>query len=263
MKTLYNIELIKWIQNDPKATIGQRSYKLLQAFLLPFDLFCEPDLPAEDLNILESLPSIQSIIEKKFNLELGSRHWTSPLKYNSEDDRELFSLVLNFLFDYEEKFPNPKAKQYKFKLKNSGSIPDLKGFMGHMGYRPQMYFGISELACLRAYIDGYFLMKQTFELPHTEFEKKVLTFISNYKTEDNTGYKSWDRNYRWEWDLSVYGINERHAIPRFLKDIESNTGVDLTLDINGIEVKIDWSDHNSWNKSTQEFLGEKQKHNKT
>lgn len=261
MKTIHNIELIKWIQKEPVGTIGQRSYKLLQAFQLPFDLFCEPKLPSKDLNLLESLPSIQSIIEKEFNLKLGSRHWTSPLKYKSEDDRDLFSIVLNFLFDYEEKFPNPGAKQYKFKLKNPESIPDMKGFLSHMGYRPEIYFGISELACLRAYVDGYFHMKESFELPHTDFEKKVLSFIHTYKVEGNAGFKTWDRNYRHEWDFSVYGSNERQAIPTFLKDLESHTGIDLTLNINGMEVKVDWSDHNSWNKSTQELLDAK--HNKT
>ncbi len=256
MKDIHNLELINFIQKDPLKTIGQRSYKLFDAYLMPFKFYTEFNIPKEHLQELESLPSIREEIEKNYKIDLGTRSWVSPLKYDCEDDRHLFQKAVDYILDYENKYPNPKNINYKLKLKDSMPNLDIGESLGHIGFRPQMYFGVSELACLRAYIDGYFLFKETFQLEVSSFENKLLKFITEHKIKDNQGFKTWDRNYRVKWDFAVFGTNEKHAIPRFLKDLEEYTQEKFKLKINDQIVQVDWSDYQSWNKSAHDLVEE-------
>ena len=221
MKDLHNVELINWIKNNPVKTIGQRSYKLLDAYLMPFKFHCEFDIPKEHLVELEKHPSIREEIETDFKIDLGTRSWVCPLKYDCEDDRHLFNKVIDYILSYENKYCNPDNFTYKLKLKNPKSNLKLEQSLGQIGFRPQMLFGVSELASIRSYIDGYFLFKETFQLKPSKFEKNLLRFIEEHKVEYNKDFKTWDRNYRVKWDFSAFGSNERHAIPRFLNGLAS------------------------------------------
>ncbi|MDJ1498705.1 hypothetical protein QNI19_37580 [Cytophagaceae bacterium DM2B3-1] len=254
MKSLHQIDLIKEIQQNPIPFIGQRSFKLLQVFLLPFDINCEFDVPDADQPFLNEYPSIEQEISSTYDIRLGTRSWPSPLKYYCEDERARFQLATNFILDYEKKYPNPNQADYKLKLKDPSTIFELETSLGMIGFRPEMYFGTSELACLRAYIDGYFFFKDYFKLRHSSFEVKLLEFIKPYKTVNNADFKTWDRNYRWEWDFAVYGTNERHAIPKFMQDIQEYTQTTFSVTINNTEIKLDWTNYLSWwNKSMNEL----------
>jgi hypothetical protein len=231
----------------------------MQAYLLPASLYSEFDVPTADKSLLNNYPSIQEEMDSLYDNELGTRGWWSSLKYECEDEREHFELAINFILDYEKKYPNPNHIDYKLKLKNPDVDCDLLKNIAHIGFRPEMYFGASELACLRAYIDGHFYFKDSFKLPHSNFEKKLLEFISPYKIEGNEGFKTWDRNYRWEWDLSVYGSNERHAIPKFIADIIEFTNFELNVTINNTEIRLDWTNYQSWWNKTVNELHEENK----
>lgn len=246
MKFLQQIELIKKIRIDPVPFIGQRSFKLLQAYLLPSSFYTEFDVPEADKTQLSNYPSIQEEMDSIYNNELGNRGWWNPLKYGCEDERAHFELAIDFMLDYDKKYPNPSNNIYQLKLNSPIQDCDLLKNLGHIGFRPEMYFEVSELANLRAFIDGHFHFKSSFNLPYSSFEKKLLEFIEPYKIEGNKDFKTWDRNYRWKWDFAVYGSNERHAIPRFFKDIEEYTGFEFTVRINDKEIKLDWMDYQSW-----------------
>jgi hypothetical protein len=203
MKDIHQIDLIKRIQKDPVPFIGQRAFKLLKAYLMPTSINCEFDIPSADKPFLSRYPSIQDEMSATLNDELGTKSWWSPLKYHCEDERAHFELATNFILDYDNKYPNPNQIDYKLKLKNPNTNYDLATSLGHEGFRPEMYFDTSELACLRSYIDGYFFFKDSFGLRYSDFELKLLEFIKLYKIEGNKDFKTWDRTYRWEWDAAV------------------------------------------------------------
>lgn len=253
MKTIHDMDLIKKIYDNPELTIGQRSEKLFSAYYLGFDMYRQIDNICEIEKSLGKIPSIYDFIEKKYKLSLGSRHWTSPIRYYCEDERELFDETIKHIFEYESKYPFPDnfgvtfspRKEIDKLEKNKPSIgfPEFQILLGNIGSRPQMYLRQSDLASLRAFLDGYFDFKTQYKLALTEFEKSMLKFIEKYRNKKSTNskFKTWDRNYRWQWDLAVYGTNDELSIPKFLFDLEAFIKIK-------INPEIDWSDRESWQK---------------
>lgn len=243
MKTHFDIPLIEKIVKNPQETIGQRSYRLFNAYCLSHYYYLRTVSNQKELEkYCGSIPSIDEYIESIYNIRLGSRNWTTPLMYESEDERDLFDKAINVIFEYEKKFPTPDGLKSKYHVANDC---DLMGLIGHIGYRPAMYFGTLGLDTLRAFIDGYFAIKEAHQISFSPFEKSLIMFIAPFKKrEDLAKYRTWDRLYNWKYELTVFGTNEKHSIPRFLYRFEQFAGIKINPIVKGEEKQIDWNDHN-------------------
>jgi hypothetical protein len=246
MKTILYTDIIESITKNPSKTIGQRSFPLFQAYLIPFDCFCEFEIPNDDYVELKKYPSLEEYVEVIYKHKLGgSEHWTTPLQLYTEDNRSLYEEASSFILDYNKKFPNPQKEHYSYCFKKNITVElDLKDSIGHIAYRPSMFFNSKSLSCLRAYIDGYFDMKKKLGLNITEFESKLISFIKKFKGQKKGAFNTWDRNFshriRFHYNFNSNDINW------FIYELEKYTNEKFSFYINNIKITPDWSEYTKW-----------------
>lgn len=236
MKTIFDRILIQRIHENPIKIIGQRDHRAFEAYCMPFDHYRTIKNKELIEDSLIRYPSIREEIEQEFNIKLGTRRWTAPLRYISEDERDLYTKSINYMLDYDEKYSINIAPAYIIKTDRL-SLPSI---LGCIGYRFRMYINGAELAYLRAFIDGYYDLKNQYNLPLTTFEMKLFKLIDNYRKLDQSNFKTWDRNYRWQWDFQSYGYSFQ-SIYRFLKEVEEYTDTKINPIVNKEELFIDWA----------------------
>ena len=248
MRNFINWNILQRIENSPKEFIVQRNVTLLDAFLLGYEDFFlqlenEEQLKAKYANV----PSAEEYARKKYDAgNIGSRNFKSILSFTCEDERDFFDKYFEFLKEYEQKYPVQETVSYILRktparLTLQQAEPDfytlperphvLKELLAGMRKRYLMYFGIYDISCFRAFLDGYFLCKKEYNIPFTTFDIKVKKFTESIicKALKLTGeFVTWDRLYRYDRDWNAWGkIEEAKAkkiLEEFWIDLEKFTG---------------------------------------
>lgn len=230
MRSFINWSILQRIENSPTEFIVQRKVSLLSAFLFGYEDFF---LCLENEEMLKTkyadIPSIDEYARKKFLADnIGTRNFTSIISFTCEDELDFFQKYLDFLKEYEHKYPIQDSVSYILK-----EVPqfEIKEMIEGMRKRYPMYLGNYDISGLRAFLDGYFLCKNDYNIPLTEFDKKIKDFTASIVCESlnlSGEFVTWDRLYRYDRDSSAWGeISDQHGkkiLEDFWTDLEKYTG---------------------------------------
>ena len=199
MRTFHHIELIQKILETPFEIIGQRDYHLYKSYSFPFNWFTKLEYSNNVKESIENMPSIEEYVTTQIGEDnLRTVLFDYYMGWQAEDQRHLFELCLNKIKEYESAFPIQSC-DYNFVLKDSSLNLDIRSTLKHMILRPSMY-GFYNFGCLRAYIDGYYNFKETYNLELSEYEVKLNNLIKFWKGKinPNNSFDTWDRPFRIE-----------------------------------------------------------------
>ena len=228
MRSFINWDTLQRIENSPKEFIVQRNVTLLDAFLFGYGDFLLQLENEEQLKAkYDTVLSLDEYARKKYSADnIGTRNFKSIIAFTCEDDRDFFDKYFDFLKEYEQKYPVQETVSYILKETNC----ELKKLLTGMKNRYPMYFGNYDVSCFRAFLDGYFLCKQEFNVPLTTFDTKVRKFTESIicKSLNITGdFVTWDRLYRYDRDWSAWGktneTTEKEILEEFWKELEKFT----------------------------------------
>ena len=229
MRNFINWNILQRIENSPKEFIVQRNVALLDAFLLGYeDFFLQLENEEQLKAKYSDVPSIDEYARNKYSADnIGTRSFKSIISFTCEDERDFFDKYFEFLKSYEQEYPVQETVVYRLKEKPFV----LKELLIGMRKRYCMYFGNYDIACLRAFLDGYFLCKKEYTTPFTTFDTKLREFTESITCEalNLTGeFVTWDRFYRYDRDWSAWGkideITAKKILEEFWTDLEKFTG---------------------------------------
>ena len=230
MRNFINWAIIQRIEDSPEKFIVQRKVSLMNSFLFGYEnIFLRPENEEHLGEKYKDMPSIDEYARKKYHAEkIGTRNFESVISFSCEDERDFFRNYLDFLKEYEDKFPLDHPILYIPRKTPKFSVKEL---MGGMRRRYSMYFGNYDLSELRAFLDGYFLCKDDYLLSWDQFDTDLKRFTQNIACETLhlTGkFVTWDRKYRYDRDWNAWGsVSEKHAkeiLENFWSDLERFTG---------------------------------------
>lgn len=247
MRNFFNWKILHQIDQSPKKYIVQRNINVLNAFLYGYEILLELENEEDLKKKYRKTPSAQDYAIKKYKAyNIGTRNLTSIISFISEGQLDLYNNYLNFLKEYESKYPteekvtyilrkeishiedeNKKNKSILYSEDSLPQIPDFKTVLLHIRKRPLMYFGNYSLASIRAFLDGYFFCKNDYEIPFTLFEEKIKSFTESIFCKDlkiENEFTTWDRKYRYERDWNSWGeidtTKEKEILESFWIDME-------------------------------------------
>jgi hypothetical protein len=229
MRSFINWDILQRIENSPKEFIVQRNVALLDAFLFGYEDFLLQLEHEEQLKAkYDTVLSLDEYARKKYSADnIGTRNFKSIIAFTCEDERDFFGKYFDFLKEYEQKYPVQETVSYILRETNC----ELKKLLTGMKNRYPMYFGNYDISYFRAFLDGYFLCKQEFNVPLTTFDTKVRKFTESIicKSLNITGDSvTWDRLYRYDRDWSAWGktneTTEKEILEEFWKELEKFTG---------------------------------------
>lgn len=230
MRDFNNLCLIQKIENNPHEYIIQRKVDLLDSFLLGYK---EILLIIKDIDILrnkyKNVPSMQEYAMKEYNVKnIGSRNFKSLIKYNCENELEYYNNYLCFIKKYEVKYLLNDNVEYVI---DRNPRKNLKDVLSSIKKRFPMYFGNYDLENLRAYIDGYIKCKGDYDIKFTDFEQKIILFLTGISCEiiEMEGKNiTWDRKYRYNkyWDSwgQIIENQSKEIIDNFFEDLGNGIG---------------------------------------
>lgn len=231
MRSFFQITLINEIAENPFAVIGQRRYRLMESYLMPWQLFTEVKIEPDFQKEIDTMPAIEEFVANEF----GEKHSRTVrfdyyLGWIAEDEKQLLDLVINRIQKYESSFPIP-LEGYSFDYKLN-SVPDLRNsLLKHVLRRPQVY-GVNDFAGLRAFLDGYFRFKSDYQLNLSDYEIKLLQFINYWKCKVNKSlpFETWDRVFLFE-KMGTTNFTNMFAweLERFEEILTEEIGMDLIL----------------------------------
>ncbi len=224
MRSFINWEILQRIENSPEKHIVQRKVSLINSFLFGYENIY---LKLNEREFLENkyveFPSLEDYARIKYNAEnIGTRNFVSVISYFSEDERDLYCHYFGFLHEYETKF---KIEENITWTLNEKPYFKVKTLLRAIRKRFPMYFGIYDLAEIRAFLDGYFLCKKDYKIPLDAFDIKIKMFTENIVCESlgMTGkFVTWDRKYRYERDWKPWGETEngKEIVEAFWTELE-------------------------------------------
>ena len=229
MRSFINWDILQRIENSPKEFIVQRNVAQLNAFLFGYEIFfLQPENEEQLKAKYDTVPSVDEYARNKYCADnIGTRNFKSIISFICEDERDFFSKYLDFLKEYEQKYPVQENVSYVLK----GKPCEFKELLLGMRKRYPMYFGSYNISCLRAFLDGYFLCKKEYNIPFTTFDTKVKKFTESITCKSlnlTSEFVTWDRLYRYDRDWNAWGeISETMAkkiLEEFWTDLEKFTG---------------------------------------
>lgn len=231
MRDFINWNILQRIENSPKEYIVQRDVQLLDAFRMGYEGIL---LRLENKEQLEekytAMPSLNEYGIKKYKADnIGSRNSVTVIQFTCEDEREFFYKYVEFLKEYEQKYPIRETLSYI--VRETPVNKTLKQWLTAIKNRPQMYFGSNDISCLRAFLDGYFRCTYDYNIQLTTFDTKVKQFTESItcKTINLSGeFVTWDRLYRYDRNWRAWGRIEdsaaKNILEDFWKDLEKYIG---------------------------------------
>lgn len=228
MRDFFNWSILQRIENEPLRYLKQRNFGQLSAFLHGYETYLLKLANYENLcQEYANYPSIIKFVLTKYQIPyIGSRHFSSIIALYCEDERELFERYFAILHEYETTYPIQTKPQYVIDVQNFS----LKNRLQLIRLRPAMFFSSCELACLRAFIDGYFCCLADYQIPLTEYEKALQVFLATIQSDYHIDTKheqiSWDRLYRFDRDWRAWGNGDNNfdVMEKFFSDLDTAIG---------------------------------------
>ena len=232
MRTFNHIEIHNRIQENPYLYIGQRNFHLFECFMMHINGQTEVKLNAGMAEEFKQMPSIRDYISSKLNVDISqSTRWTWAIGFEVENQNELLETYFNWIDKYENEYP-VNSIDYNFECKLNPDF-DIAGIIKHMCMRPHMY-GINDLSGLRAILDGYYYLKNLYQIDFTLNEIELKNFIDFWKGRVNKdlAFETWDRALIKErMGINPFtfngGSNGGWVFNRFLQIIEGETKIKL------------------------------------
>ena len=232
MRTFNHIEIYKKIKENPFEYIGQRSFNLLECFMMHIDSQTEVNFDSNRFKEFNEMPCIREFVSKKTSTEISqSLRWTWAIGFEIEDQRNLLTNYFDWIDKYENEYP-VESSDYNFDCKLSSEF-DITSSIKHMCKRPRMY-GFNDLSGLRATIDGYFYLKKLYQLDLTSNQELLSKFINNWKNKVNQKLKfeTWDRSLiKDKMGINPFtfggGSNGGWVFERFIQILEEETDIEL------------------------------------
>lgn len=229
MRDFTNWEILQRIENSPKEFIVQRKVSLLDAFLFGYEILLQPETEERLKEEYKDVPSIDEYAIEKYSAKgIGTRNFKSIISFTSEDERDFFYKYLDFLKEYEQKYPIKERISYTLRETPLFIFEEL--LLKGMRKRYPMYFGDYDISKLRSFLDGYFLCKKEYDIPLTAFETKIRKFTESIICEDlnlSGKFVTWDRLYRYDRDWYAWGeiddSNAKKILENFWSDLEKFT----------------------------------------
>jgi hypothetical protein len=191
MRSFHPVSQIQDIAENVYATIGQHRYSLMKAYLLPWNQWAQLRIdPLLEKEIVH-MPSIEDFAASEIN-ETHNRtvRFDYYLGLKAEDERELLNLAIDLIQRYERTYPVPE-NCYTYELTESIDLQNtiLKFILMHPGM-----VGITSMAGIRAFLDGYFRIKEELYVPLSTYEIKLQDFISYWKKRVNPllPFETWE-----------------------------------------------------------------------
>ena len=170
----------------------------MRSYITPYEQFLTIEFAPELEKEITEMPNIEEYVSTELEEEfVGAVRFDYYLGLMAEDEKQLLELAIDYIRKYETVYPLSRH-HYNFKC-NAPNVDLRNTWLKAMFMRPGMY-GIENLACLRAFLDGYFRMKAEYQLPVSEYEEKLLEFIGYWKARTNPQlpFDTWERAFAYE-----------------------------------------------------------------
>lgn len=200
--------------------------------MMHIDAQTEVKFDSKKIDEFNQIPSIREYVSNKLNIEISpSLRWTWAIGFEVEDQRELLENYFNWIDKYENEYP-VNLNDYKFECKLSMKF-DISNSIKHMCERPVMY-GFNNLSGLRATIDGYYYLKNLYQIDLKENEIELKNFIGywNNRVNQNLKFETWERSLiKEKMGINPFtfggGSNGGWVFKRFVEILEEETKIKL------------------------------------
>ncbi len=232
MRTFYPLSIFNDIKEDPFSFIGQRNFNLLECFMFHINYFTEVKYDVQKTNEFNQMPCMREYVGEQLNIDIPRvLTWTWAIGFEVENQRDLFDSYFHWLDKYENAYP-VSTDDYKFNYKFDPDF-DIVHSLNKMCEQPYLY-SFNNLADLRASIDGYYYLKDLYNIDLTENEFELKTFIDHWKNKVNSklSFDSWDRPLiKDKIGINPFtfggGSNDGWIFKRFKQIIEEDTTIQL------------------------------------
>ena len=232
MRTFHHIDLYSKIKSNPYIYLGQRDFNLFEYFMSAINSYTEVIINSKDHETNQT-PSIREFISDQLNIKTPeSLKWTWAIGFIVESRRELLDTYFDWIDKYENEYPTSQ-NNYNFvcKLPKEFNISNI--------IRPlcekRGLFNTGDIAGLRATIDGFFYLKDTYKIPLTTNDQTLKQFIDFWKAKTNKKlpFDTWDRPLiKEKMNINPFlfsdGSNGGYTFERFIAVFEKQTGLILS-----------------------------------